>query len=1644
MRKLYGCLKLCFLFLAFTLLSSEGKTQATCPVNIGFDYGDFTGWQCYVGTVTSSNSCSPTGTNTVNAVPSPPLIAAPQPRHSILQPTTSNDPFGNFPMTPDNSPVARLGFVGQNGSQIERISYQFTIPSNVTSYTLTYKYAVVYQDPNHCKFDQPHFEAKVYNVTTGQYINCASFEYYATPGANGFQTSPNTTQGLVYYKPWTPVTFLLSDYIGQTIRIEFTNADCPPGAHWAYCYVDVVDNCSNPVLGAEYCEGAPNVSLTAPFGYNQYNWFNVPGFGTPIGTGSTLTMTPPPPTQTNIAVEVIPLPGFGCRDTIYATVKPYPTVPVNAGVDRIYCGGGSNQATSVLGSPSQLGYTYLWYPSAGLSDPNIAQPIATPGTTTDYILLMTDNSSGCQKSDTVRVTVAPPLTAAFSVNNLSQCVASNNFQFTSSGSNPAGTTYNWNFGNSPAGTSTQANPSFSYSTPGSYTVKLVAQSPSGCVDTSSQVVTVTAAGTANAGPDITLCSTSPPTAIGSPAITGYTYSWSPATGLSSTTVAQPNASPSVTTQYILTITTPGGCVGKDTMVVTMVPSINPNFSINNASQCLSGNSFQFSSANSNPQGVVYAWSFGDAANSTSTNANPTFSYSAAGTYTVKLVVSASGGTCKDSSTQTVTVNAPPLVNAGPDGLICGGSTQSVTLGTAAVTGNTYSWSPATGLSSSTAAQPTAQPTATTQYILTVTGAGGCTAKDTVNVTVTPAIIPAFTINNASQCLDVNNFLFTSNSGNPNGSTFSWNFGDGMGTSAQANPSYSYTAVGTYTVKLIITSGTCKDSSTQTVTVNAVPVAAGGPDHLICGGSGASVTIGSPAVAGFTYSWSPATGLSNASIAQPSASPSATTQYILTVTGAGNCVRKDTVVVSVSSAISPAFTINASSQCLNVNAFQFTSSPSNPAGLVYSWTFGDGVGVSTQASPTYSYTSIGTYTVKLVVSAAGGTCKDSSTQTVTVNAVPVAVAGADALLCAGTSQTAPLGGPAAAGVTYSWSPAAGLSSATASNPTAQPTTTTQYIVTATGAGGCFTKDTVVVTVVQTINPAFTVNSSTQCLNVNNFSFTGTSSNAAGLVYTWTFGDGAGATGVTASHSYAALGSYTVKLVVSTPTGSCKDSSTQTVTVAAVPVATAGSDQTICAGASTTIGGAATAGVTYSWSPATGLSSATASNPTASPSTTTQYIVTATGAGTCASKDTVLVTVLPTLQPAFTVNNATQCITGNSFVFTMSSPASGLSYAWTFGDGVGVSTQQNPSYSYTAAGTYTVTLTLSNANGCSTTSTKTVTVNNLPVGAITAAGSNICEGTPVVLSASGTATSFKWYKDGVLVATTPTGSYNALAAGNYTVTLDNGCPNPGTGQVTLTLTKKPVVDFSFTTMCLGYPTPFTDKTTTVGSGTVSYSWNFQDPSLPSSTQTSPTVTYGAAGTYNVGLTVTPQLCPSLATTVTKPVVIKGPEVGITYTEKAALENVPLQLLARNIGVGYVWSPATLLNKADIRQPVFKGAVDQQYTITITDDRGCVTVDTQLVKVYKEVNVYMPKGFSPNGDGLNDYIHPFTVGIKEIRLFRIINRWGVTVFEARGTAAQTGWDGRYKGTPQPMDGFVWEIQAIDFFGKQHVKQGSFTLLR
>ncbi len=148
----------------------------------------------------------------------------------------------------------------------------------------------------------------------------------------------------------------------------------------------------------------------------------------------------------------------------------------------------------------------------------------------------------------------------------------------------------------------------------------------------------------------------------------------------------------------------------------------------------------------------------------------------------------------------------------------------------------------------------------------------------------------------------------------------------------------------------------------------------------------------------------------------------------------------------------------------------------------------------------------------------------------------------------------------------------------------------------------------------------------------------------------------------------------------------------------------------------------------------------------------------------------------------------------------------------------------------------------------------------------------------------------------------------------------------------------------------------------------------------------------------------------------------------------------------GTRYLWSPPTGLNNVNIKNPI--GIYGQEtdsirYKVQVFNDIGCFDSAYVLVKVFKTIPyVFVPTGFTPNGDGLNDVIKPTAVGVQKINYFRIFNRWGEMVFNT--TTNERGWDGKVKGTLQGSNVFVWMVSAIDYLGKPIFLKGTVTLIR
>jgi gliding motility-associated-like protein len=180
----------------------------------------------------------------------------------------------------------------------------------------------------------------------------------------------------------------------------------------------------------------------------------------------------------------------------------------------------------------------------------------------------------------------------------------------------------------------------------------------------------------------------------------------------------------------------------------------------------------------------------------------------------------------------------------------------------------------------------------------------------------------------------------------------------------------------------------------------------------------------------------------------------------------------------------------------------------------------------------------------------------------------------------------------------------------------------------------------------------------------------------------------------------------------------------------------------------------------------------------------------------------------------------------------------------------------------------------------------------------------------------------------------------------------------------------------------------------------------------------------------------------TTKKQPVFIDKARPGITYPLEYAVNNLPYRLAARSFGSSVLWTPADNLDNATNVSPVFKGSEDQLYAIEIRTNTGCITIDTQMVKIIKGVEVYVPNAFTPNGDGLNELLRPTLMGVRDLLYFKIYNRWGQLLFETKTKYA--GWDGKINGKPQATGVVVWETQALGVDGKTYTQRGTSVLVR
>jgi gliding motility-associated-like protein len=676
------------------------------------------------------------------------------------------------------------------------------------------------------------------------------------------------------------------------------------------------------------CLGS-STGLTATGG-SFYSWSPAIGLSNPL-------IANPVASPTSTTTYTVTASQGLCTATSLVTVTVNPLPLVDGGAATSICTG-SSETLSASGATS-----YVWSPAATLSSTSISNPISSPTISTTYTVIGTDGN-GCSASDSITVVVNPLPTIDAGI-SLSVCPG------TSTSLNATGgVTYLW----SPSGSLDNpaiSNPIASPTSLTTYTV--VGTDVNGC--SSSDVVTITLTGivvTASTS-SVAICNGS---SASLSALGAASYSWSPAGTLSSSSIANPIASPASTTTYTVVGTASSGCL--DTAFITVNVNSLPVIAVGPPDSICVGLTTSLSASGA----VGYAWSPA-ASLSGATTATPVSSAAATTTYTV---VGTDANSCSSSNTVTVTVNALPVVTASS-------SASSVCVGTpvtlSATGGGTYSWSPSASLSSSTISTPTAIPSTTTTYSVTVTNAAGCTASSSVNLTINP--IPVAT---TSANVVICNGAFTVITAG-GGGTYLWSPSAGLSSVVSATPSATPISTTTYTV--VVSNGSCSSTATVTVTVNStLSMTTPTSTNSTCGNADGTITAGAVSGGGAPFTYSLNSGTSQSS---PTFIGLSSGTYTLTVTDNAGCTFTQTVVVNSVLGVTASFTASPTSGTspLTVNLSNSSNGASD-----YFWDFGNGIS-SILTNPSVVYAGNGTYNILLIAYNGSFACADTTTITINV-------------------------------------------------------------------------------------------------------------------------------------------------------------------------------------------------------------------------------------------------------------------------------------------------------------------------------------------------------------------------------------------------------------------------------------------------------------------------------------------------------------------------------------------------------------------------------------------------------------------------------------------------------------------------------------
>ncbi|MFN0176386.1 MAG: PKD domain-containing protein [Saprospiraceae bacterium] len=917
-------------------------------------------------------------------------------------------------------------------------------------------------------------------------FNATSYLWEFGDGDTSSQTNPVHTYANpgVYDVVLTATNACGTSVISKTIEILPTG---PPTA----------DFTASPSSGC-----AP---LTVNFTNNStgavsYSW-EFPG-----GNPATSTATNPTVVYDTAGIYTVTLTATNANGTSTSTG----TITVNTVPNAGFTYAISNDTTVTFTNTSVGATSYLWTFGDGQSstDTNPIHNYPAHDSIYNYLVILSAVNACGTVNDTQIVRIVTDPTANFTATPTSGC-APLTVQFNNS-STPNATSFLWRFPGGVPDTSILRNPVVVYSSPGTFSVTLIAINSSGqdTFSRSNYIVVNTTPVAGFTAATIGLAASFTNTSTGA-----TSYLWNFGDGGSST-ATNPTHIYAMDGTYTVTLSATNAC-GTTTKVQTVTITTAPiaGFTATPTAGC-APLTVQFTNTSS-PNSTSFDWQFPGGNPSSSTAQNPpSVVYAIPGTYTVTLTASNSAGTSTFS--QTIVVSGGPTANF----------SSSVNLLTANFTNTSsnstsYSWDFGDG-SSSTDPNPTHDYAADGTYTVVLTATNDCgTSTFSQNVLITTEPGAGFSVSTTSGCAVLTVNFTDISSGDP--VSWEWDFPGGTpSSSTDQNPTVQYFTPGVYDVTLVVTSiGGSTSSFTQNniITVNGSPSAG---FSSIVNGNTASFT--NTSVDATSYVWN--FGDQSTSVEEnPTHTYANDGVYTVTLTAINNCgstifEQKVTIVTPPTAS----FTLNSSSGCAPFTV-QFTNTSSSNA-TTFAWDFpGGNPPTSTEENPSVTWNTAGVYIVTLIASNSAGS--STSTATITVNAAPTAgftyqVGGLTAVFTNTSSN----------GVSYSWDFGDGSSPSTETNPNHSYSQVGNYTVTLSVTNECGTVTTTQTVVIQGSPPVPNISAdhTSGCLPFI-AQFTDQSAGEPSS-WIWTFQGGTPGTSTNQNPliSYSAAGTYDVTLEV----------------------------------------------------------------------------------------------------------------------------------------------------------------------------------------------------------------------------------------------------------------------------------------------------------------------------------------------------------------------------------------------------------------------------------------------------------------------------------------------------------------------------------